>query len=59
MKRIGIRYWSDGTHKREKPTAARYDAKMADKERNCHENLILLCGDHHKMIDDQAKNVHC
>ena len=37
--------------KGEKLTAARYDPKMTDKERNSHENLILLCRDHHKMIN--------
>jgi hypothetical protein len=39
--------------KGENATAARYDAKMTDEGRNCYENLILVCGDHHKMIDDQ------
>ncbi|MDD5051015.1 MAG: hypothetical protein PHU49_00315 [Syntrophorhabdaceae bacterium] len=39
--------------KGENPTAARYDASMSDNERNGHDNLILLCGNHHKMIDDQ------
>jgi hypothetical protein len=42
-----------GHIKGERPTAPRYDANMTDKERNSHENLILVCGDHHKMIDDQ------
>ena len=37
----------------EKPSAARYRASMTDKERNAHENLILLCRPHHKVIDDQ------
>ena len=41
--------------KGEKLTAARYDPNMTDKERNSHENLILLCRDHHKMIDDQPQ----
>lgn len=41
--------------KGEKPTAARYDPNMTDKERNSHENLLLLCRDHHKMIDDQPQ----
>jgi len=39
--------------KGENPTAARYDANMSDNERNGYDNLILLCGNHHKMIDDQ------
>lgn len=37
----------------EKPTSARYDSNMTDIERNCYENLILVCGNCHKMIDDQ------
>jgi hypothetical protein len=39
--------------KGEKPGAPRYDARMTDKQRNAYDNLILVCGDHHKMIDDQ------
>jgi len=39
--------------KGENPKAARYDTNMTDKERNCYDNLILVCSDHHKMIDDQ------
>jgi hypothetical protein len=38
--------------KGEKPGAARYDSKMTDKERNCHANLILVCCNDHKVIDD-------
>lgn len=37
----------------EKPGSARYDSNMTDKERNSHENLILLCKNHHKLVDDQ------
>jgi hypothetical protein len=39
--------------KGEKLGAARYDPKMTDKERSCYDNRILLCGNHHTMIDDQ------
>ena len=39
--------------KGENPTSARYDPEMTDKERNCYDNLILVCSDCHKMIDDQ------
>lgn len=40
--------------KGENPTSARYDSSMTPAERNSHENLIILCRDHHKMIDDQV-----
>jgi len=39
--------------KGEKPKAPRYDKNMTDEERNSCDNLILVCRDHHKMIDDQ------
>jgi len=39
--------------KGEKPGAARYDSDMTKKERNSHSNLILLCNNHHKLVDDQ------
>lgn len=39
--------------KGEKPGAARYDSNMTKKERNSHSNLILLCNNHHKLVDDQ------
>ena len=43
-----------GAHiKGEKPNSARYDENMTDKERNCYENLIIVCGNCHKLIDDQ------
>lgn len=43
-----------GAHiKGEKAGSARYDSSMTDKQRNCYDNLILLCGNCHKMIDDQ------
>ncbi len=39
--------------KGENAGAPRYDVSMTDKERNGYDNLILMCRDHHKMIDDQ------
>ena len=39
--------------KGEKPGSARYDANMTDKDRNAYANRILVCRDHHKVIDDQ------
>lgn len=39
--------------KGEKQGSARYDSNMTDVERNSHQNLLILCRDHHKMIDDQ------
>lgn len=39
--------------KGEKPGSARYDSTMSDKERNSYPNLILLCNNHHQLIDDQ------
>ncbi|MBU1627130.1 HNH endonuclease [bacterium] len=39
--------------KGEKPGAPRYESNMTDKERNCYNNLILVCRNCHKMIDDQ------
>lgn len=38
--------------KGEKQTAARFDPSQSDEERQSFENLILLCGTHHKVIDD-------
>lgn len=37
--------------KGDKPDSCRYDALQNDKERNSHENLILLCPTHHTLID--------
>jgi len=31
--------------------AARYDEKQTDEDRRAFENLLLMCGDHHKEID--------
>ena len=39
--------------KGEKPGSARYDPSMIDKERNAYPNLILVCQNCHKVIDDQ------
>src|SRR3989338_5216777 len=39
--------------KGEKPTSPRYDFNMTYVECNSHQNLMILCCDHHKMIDDQ------
>lgn len=39
--------------KGENEGSARYDSNMTDKERNSYSNLILLCPNHHKTIDDQ------
>lgn len=39
--------------KGEKQDSARYNPNMTDIERNSHQNLIILCRDHHKTIDDQ------
>jgi len=35
--------------------AARYNPNMTDRERNPYRNLILLCKNHHKIIDDQPQ----
>ena len=39
--------------KGEKPSSARYDSSMTDQDRNCYDNLIFVCGNCHKIIDDQ------
>jgi hypothetical protein len=33
----------------------RYNPKQSDKERHGFDNLILMCGDHHKVIDTDAE----
>jgi len=33
--------------------SARYDVKMTDDERNSYKNLIYLCREHHRIIDEQ------
>ncbi|MBM4083742.1 MAG: hypothetical protein FJ272_03045, partial [Planctomycetes bacterium] len=37
--------------KAESPGGPRYDSNQSDRERHGFANLILLCGDHHKVID--------
>ncbi len=39
--------------KGERQSSARFDPHMMDKQRNSYDNLILLCSNCHKMIDDQ------
>jgi len=34
------------------PDSARHDASMTDVARNAYENLILMCPNHHNLIDD-------
>jgi hypothetical protein len=34
--------------------AARYDKKMSDEDRRSFENLFIVCGKHHDLIDDLA-----
>src|SRR5947209_5850094 len=38
--------------KGEKPTAVRYDAAQSQEDRHGFDNLILFCGVHHKVVDD-------
>jgi len=43
-----------GAHiKGENHGSARYDSSMTDNQRNCYDNMIFLCGNCHKVIDDQ------
>jgi hypothetical protein len=35
----------------EKPGASRYDASQSDKQRDDYSNLILLCPNHHTLVD--------
>lgn len=39
--------------KGENPDSARYDTNMPEGERNLYDNLILVCPNCHKVIDDQ------
>ena len=39
----------------EKKGSARYDESMPIEQRNSHDNLIYLCGDHHTQIDKQEE----
>ncbi|WP_025663948.1 tetratricopeptide repeat protein [Aquimarina megaterium] len=34
------------------PNGPRYNEEMTDEERRSYENLILLCGEHHEIIDN-------
>jgi hypothetical protein len=40
----------------EKQDSARYDSSMPDNERNLYDNLILVCPNCHKVIDDQSSS---
>jgi len=55
--------------KAKSPDGPRYDASQSDAERHAYNNLILLCRNHHKVVDDKpakytvswllaAKNAH-
>ena len=37
------------------PKGPRYDPSQSDEQRHGYDNLILMCGDHNKVIDDDAK----
>lgn len=37
------------------PEGARYDEFQSDEQRNAFENLVLMCGSHHKVIDDNPE----
>lgn len=39
----------------EKPTSARYDSTQSDAERHGFENLVVMCGGHHTVIDTDAQ----
>jgi hypothetical protein len=41
--------------KGEKPGSKRYDKDQPDRERQAFDNLVLMCGSHHKVIDDDEK----
>ncbi|MCL2135468.1 MAG: hypothetical protein FWH37_07965 [Candidatus Bathyarchaeota archaeon] len=41
--------------KGKKSGAARFDPTLTAEQRNNHNNLILLCPNHHKIVDDQHK----
>lgn len=42
--------------KGENPTSARYDATQNDEERRRYDNLILTCGNHHDVIDQDEES---
>jgi HNH endonuclease len=35
----------------DRPGSARYDASMSDDDRDAYENLLLLCPNHHRLVD--------
>ena len=37
------------------PKGPRYDARQTDKQRHAFENLLLMCADHHKVIDSRPR----
>jgi len=37
------------------PGTARYDPSQTESERNAFENLIIMCPEHHKIIDDNEE----
>jgi hypothetical protein len=39
-----------------KPGSARYDAAQSDEDRHGYDNLVLMCGVHHDVIDDDEKS---
>jgi hypothetical protein len=41
--------------KADKPNGPRYDAGQSDEERHGFDNLILMCGTHHTVIDDDEE----
>lgn len=42
--------------KGENPTSARYDPAQTDDERRHYDNLILMCGTHHDVIDQDEES---
>lgn len=40
------------------PGSARHDPAMSDEDKNSYENLILICPNHHRQIDDLEPNEH-
>ncbi len=42
--------------KGKKPDSLRYDPDQSDEERHGFDNLILMCGLHHKVIDDDPES---
>jgi hypothetical protein len=42
----------------EKPKTVRYDASMTDEERHGFANLLLLCPNHHRLIDRLEPDAH-